>query len=171
MKRKLLIGLGVIVGIIIIIAVIATATGPEEQPGQIEPSTPPATASEQAYAATIAEHASKVSTAMYELSSFMSDPQIGNDEWTLKVAVQLAAIRVLYDEAMEIEPPTSMTDIHYKYVQAMKHYETATHLLAEGIDKLDATLINQATAELETGTQLLNEATELTGEFIEAGSK
>jgi len=187
MKKKLLIGLGAIVGIIIIIAVIATTTGPETQPGQIEPAQPPQTqptpgeitptpiptltASEQAYATTIAEDSSKVAKAMSELGSLMSNPQIGNDDWTLKVAAQLATIRVLYDEAMEIEPPSSMTDIHYKYVQAMKHYETATHLIAQGIDELDADLINQAVAELETGNQLINEATELTQEFTKAHSK
>ena len=95
----------------------------------------------------------------------MSNPLIGDDEWTLNVAVQLVTIQALYDEAIEINPPSSMTNIHYKYVQAMKHFESATQLIAQGIDELDANLINQATAEMNLGGQLIDEATELIEEF------
>jgi len=122
--------------------------------------------SEEAYATTIGDHASKVSEAMYTLSDLMANAEFGNDEWTLDVAVQLATIRVLYDEAMDIAPPNSMANIHYKYVQAMKHYETSTHLIAQGVDDLDVNLINQATTEILTGAQLMNEATKLTDEFL-----
>ena len=169
MSKKKLAGIIVacIIGIIVVVAV-ATSGEPTSTPPVTPPTPTPLTTSEQVYATTIADHSNKVSNAMYELSNLMSNPQIGNDEWTLKVASQLAAIRVLYDEAMEVEPPSSMTDIHYKYVQAMKHFETATHLIAEGVDTRDANLLNQATTELTTGNQLINEATNLLEEFKEA---
>ena len=78
---------------------------------------------------------------------------------------------MLYDEVLEMEPPSSMTHIHNKYVQAMKHYETATHLIPQGIDRLDADLIYQATAQIETGTQFLNESKSLLTVFVEERSK
>jgi len=125
------------------------------------------TPSEQAYATTMIDLNKKVSEAFDELSELMANPRMGDDEWTINVAVQLATIRVLYEEAMEIDPPASMAHIHYKYVQGMKHYETATHLIAKGLDELDTNLIDQATTEIYAGAQFVNEATELTNEFTE----
>ncbi len=168
MSKKKLVGIIVacVLGIIIVIAIAisggetpAPVTAPEEPTTTI-------TASEQAYATAIVEHSSKVSTAMSELSGLASEWQIGDDEWTFNVAIQLTTIRLLYDEAMEIEPPSSMADIHYKYVQAMQHFDTAVDLIIEGVDTLDADLINQATAEINSGTLFINEATRLTEEFF-----
>ena len=176
MSKKKLIGIIVasILGIFIVIGIAtsggetpAPVTTPAEPAQSTETEEPtPLTASEQTYAIAIGEHSGKVSTAFSELGALMSEPQIGNDEWTIDVAVQLVTIQTLYDEAMEMEPPSSMADIHYKYVQAMQHYDTAVDLVIEGIDALDADLINQATAEIETGNQFLNEATRLVEEFI-----
>ena len=94
------------------------------------------TPAEKVYATTIGDHAATVCEALTEIGKLMENPLIGNDEWTLDMAVQLAAIRVLYDEAMEMDAPSSMANIHLKYVQAMKHFEAATHLIADGIDEL-----------------------------------
>ena len=195
MSRKKKIGLGILGAVValVIIALVAPTSEPEpfpppegyssweayyEETGQspatttppettesAPPSEPAITPSEQAYTITIADHSSKASEALYELSALMSNPLIGDDEWTLNVAVQLVTIQALYDEAIEINPPSSMTNIHYKYVQAMKHFESATQLIAQGIDELDANLINQATAEMNLGGQLIDEATELIEEF------
>lgn len=146
---------------LILVALLVACIAPTAYAQEVTPS-------EQAYATTIADHSRKVGRAFEALSELMANPLMGDNEWTLAVAAHLATIRVLYEEAMEIEPPASMANIHYKYVQGMKHYETATHLVAQGFDELDVNLINQATAEISTGAQLVNEATELTEEFIEA---
>jgi hypothetical protein len=131
---------------------------------------PQITSDEQAYAITIANHADILSETFTELAGLMANPQLGDDEWTLNVATQLAIIRLLYDEAIEVTPPSSMANIHQKYVQAMSHYEAATHLIAQGIDELDPSLIDQATEELLRGGQLINEATQLIDEFTRAHS-
>lgn len=151
-------GIAVIIAVVITItAAIAVCTPPES---------PSITASEQNYATTMAEHSSSVGEAMSNLSDLMGNPQIGYDEWTIAVATEVTIIRLLYEEAQEIEPPSSMADIHDKYVQAMWHHNRSTYLLVEGIDTLDADLIDQATSEIETGTEYLNEATELLYNFI-----
>jgi len=152
---------GSIVAIIIIIAAISTCIPSE---------TPSLTASEQNYAATMSDHGSRVSEALGNLSDLMGNPQIGYDEWTLDVAIELTIIQLLYDEALEMEPPSSMADIHYKYIQAMSHLNSFVDLMTEGIDTLDADLIDQATSELEVATKYLNEVTELTEDFIAARS-
>lgn len=146
-------------------------SGISEPPAPAPAPTPQLTSSEQAYAITIVAHTTRVGQALTELGELMSNPQMGDDEWRLDVAVQLVTIRALYGEATEIDPPSSMTNIHYKYLQAMKHYATATDLIAEGIDELDANLIDQATTEMNMALQLTNEATKLMEEFTETHSK
>lgn len=161
-KKKLAGGIAVaIIAVIIIIAAVAICT-PTELPSL--------TASEQNYATTMADHSSRVGEAMTKISNLMGNPQIGDNEWTLDVATQLTIIRQGYDEALEIEAPSSMADIHYKYTQAMWHYDRSTDLIAEGIDTLNADLIDQATSEIEVGTEYINEAGELLSDFIAAHS-
>ena len=152
---------GSIVAIIIIITAVAICT-PNE--------TPSLTTSEQDYATTMAEHSSSVGEAMSNLSDLMGNPQIGYDEWTIDVATEVTVIRLLYEEVQEIEPPSSMADIHYNYVQAMWHYNRSMDLLVEGIDTLNPDLMDQAISEIEMGTEYLNEAIELTEDFIAAHS-
>lgn len=71
---------------------------------------------------------------------------------------------------MELEPPESMAHIHYKYVEGMQHFNTMTELLARGIDESDPDLLNEAIVEMETGAQLMDEATKLMEEFTEGHS-
>ena len=164
-KKRIRLGCGAIV----VIAVIGLIIGLLAPSDKTEESA--LTSSEQAYATTMANHALRVADAMDNLSELMLDAQIGNDAWTIQVAAQLVTIQMLNDEVLEIEPPGSMTHIHNKYVQAMKHFETATQLLPQGIDRLDADLIYQATTEIETGGQLMDETTSLLEIFVEERSK
>jgi len=152
---------GSIVAITIIIAAVAICSPPE---------LPALTASEQNYAATIADHGERVGEAMSNLSVLMGNPQIGYDEWTIDVATEVTIIRLLYEEAQEIEPPSSMAHIHNNYMQAMWHYDRAMDFLVEGIDALDADLIDQATSEIEVATEYINEVAEQTADFVAAHS-
>lgn len=171
-KSPWLIGcLGLVVIGVFIGVIIAITSSSESPPSTSPPTAPTITASEQAYANTIADHSMRVGEAFNEFSNLMSNPQIGDEEWTIKAATQLVIIQALYDEAMEIDPPSSMAHIHYKYVQAMQHYDTATDLIAEGIDTLNIDLINQAVAEIDLGNQLVSEATQLTNEFLATHSQ
>lgn len=161
-KKKWVGGIVVLItAVIIIIAAVAICT-----PTKL----PSLTASEQNYCTTIVDHSSTVGEAMTKLSDLMGNAQIGDDEWTLDVATQLTIIRLAYNEALEIEPPSSMADIHYHYTQAMWHYDSATDLIAEGIDTMNADLINQAGSEIEAGTEYINETTRLLSDFKAAHS-
>ena len=135
------------------------------------PTTEPSLNPEQAYTAAITDHAYRVSDTITQLSELMINPQMGNDTWASQVKAELATIQSLHDEATQMSTPASMVNIHYKYVLAISLYEDATHSIAQGIDTLDVNLINQAIAEINAGTQLLNEAIALLNEFIEAHSQ
>ncbi len=161
-KKQLAGGIAVlVVAAIIIIAAVAICTPPE---------TPSLTASEQNYAATMADHGSRVSEALGNLGDLMANPQFLDDEWILDVAIEITIIRLLYEEAQEIEPPNSMADIHYNYMQAMWHYDRSVDLIVEGIDTLNADLIYQATSEMEAGGEYINGVTEMLYDFIAARS-
>ncbi len=130
----------------------------------------PMTLEEQTYRITVENRAAICDQAINALSELMTNLQIGDAQWTVNVVVQIALIQAVYDEAIAIDPPISMAHIHDKYVQAMEHYTTATQLITQGIDEVNVNLINQATAEILTGVQLINEAIELLNEFILAHS-
>lgn len=135
------------------------------------PAEPTITPSEQAYVTTIADQTTTVGKAFTELGELSQNSQMGNDQWTLKVAAQLATIRIVYDKTMEVDPPSSMAEIHLKYIQAMKHFNDATYLIAQGVDELDPSLLDTATQEILTGNQLIEEATQLMLQFTKAHSK
>jgi len=128
--------------------------------------TPCLTASEQNYVATLADHTSSFAEEWNKITDLLEEPQIESDEWRIDVDTQLATLRPIYDEAFEIEPPSSMANIHDKYTQAMYHFDISTDLIAEGIDTLNADLLNEAVSDMELGIEDMEETTRLMDEFI-----
>jgi hypothetical protein len=161
--------LGVIVlAVIIGIIVVATSSG---TPATLPTSSSTITAAERAYALAIVDQASILSKALTELGDLSKNYRFGDNEWTTNVATQLVKIRMVHDEAMAMTPPSSMTEIHYQYTQGLEHYYTMTDLLSQGIDELDASLINQAVTEMDIGNGYITEATNLMNAFKESKSK
>ena len=152
---------GSIVAITIIIAAVVICAPPE---------TPSLTASERNYASTMEDHTGRVGEALGNIADLMGSPNIFSDEWILDLAIELTIIELLYDEALEIEPPSSMADIHYKYTQAMFHLDNYVDLMIEGIGTLDADLLDQALSELELVSEYIDESTEVLEDFVAARS-
>ena len=159
MKHKLIIFALITALIYVVLGNIVACTSTE---------TPCLTISEQNYNATLANHASRVGEESIELAYLLEEPQMENDEWRIDVDTKLTTIRMLYDEALEIEPTSSMAHIHDKYLQAMYHYDIAIELIAEGIDTQNSNLLDQAVSEMELGIEDMEEATRLMDDFITA---
>jgi hypothetical protein len=161
MSKKKLAGImvGCIVAIIVLVVIFTRSSTPT-----------PLTASERNYALAMADHGSRVVAAMSEASNLMENAQIGNDEWIQDLATQLARIRLLYDEALEMEPPSSMVDIHYKYIQAMSHIDTCTDFITEGIDTLNVNLLDQAKSESDMAMEYMGQAADMLSDFLAAHS-
>lgn len=102
------------------------------------------------------------------LSLLLEDPQILDDYWRMEVAIQTSMMRLLYEEIKEIEPPSSLSSFHAKYVESLYHYDKSCDLLVQGIDELDLDLIDEAGEEMEIATQFMEEATQLMTEFVES---
>jgi hypothetical protein len=103
-----------------------------------------------------------------ELGLLMGNPQILDDDWRFEVAFQVALRRILYEEVKAIDPPSSLSNYHNKYVESLYHYDKAGDLLLQGIDELDPDLLEEAGVEMEIGLQLMEEAGLLLDEFIES---
>jgi len=174
-KKKTNVWLMGCLGVIVLAAIIggivlATNSGaPTSAPASSEK--PTITATEKAYASTVGDQATTVATALTELGDLLQNYQLGNNEWTINVATQMAKIRMVYDEAMAMTPPSSMTEIHYKYTQGLEHFHTMTDLLAQGIDELDASLLEQAATEMNIGKDYITEATNLMNDFTKSKLK
>jgi hypothetical protein len=171
-KKKSKIGIISLAIILVALAAVGSCVVCIMQPESSDITAPtPFTAAEQAYASAIVDQSTTLAGALAELGDLSQNYQFGDDEWTINVATQLAKIRLVYDEAMAMSPPSSMTEIHYKYTQGLKHYNTMTELFAQGIDELNASLIEQATTEMYIGKDYITEATNLINAFTESRSK
>jgi len=130
--------------------------------------TPCLTANEENYATTFLDHGNRYTEELGILGGLLVEAEIENEEWRADVDTQIATLGLLYDEALEIEPPSSMTHIHDKYLQAMYHFDTAMDLLTEGIDTENPDLLDEAVLEIELGNEDFEECTTLYDDFIAA---
>jgi len=142
---------------IIMITLILIGCGSQNSSQAIQ-STPTPSA-EQQYLSTLNNQGVSLSEAMNGLSPLLSNEDVFNAQWRINVGYYLRKLQSVYKEAVLITPPPSMANIHYKYLEALRHYDTASRLMSQGIDNLDADFIRQAGAELNSGTQDLKEAT------------
>lgn len=166
--------LAVIVGVIALGMVITSAyflideyssNGGSTNGTQSVPEQEAITVAEQDYLSTLTDHTETMGDAFTNLGILFESPQYFDDDWILYTAVELVIIQLVYEEVLEISPPSSLTNIHSKFIEAMAHYNTSTYLIIQGIDYLNPSLIEQATTEMDIGTQLVYETTQLIEAF------
>ena len=166
MKRKLLRVLLVVVLLVIGLIIIGECSSEVGEPTSIPTDVGETiTVSEQNYLTGLDKNSDTVSKAFIEFTNLTQNPQIGNEEWTVKVAIQLVTIQKAYEEAAKMSPPESLREVHSKYIKAMSCYNDMAYLFAEGIDNNDSELINEATRKIEEGSELIKEATAAVDKF------
>ncbi|MCX6009827.1 MAG: hypothetical protein NTW48_07350 [Chloroflexi bacterium] len=119
------------------------------------------TSAERDYLLTTSDISVRMGNALTELGTLLQDANIGDTQWSMDVAAQIIIIRGLYDEVVNISPPSSMNQIHSKFLQAMYHFNSMTDYLTDGIDNMDESALNQATTEMELGHNLILEVTDM----------
>jgi len=171
MKRTLLRVLLVVVLLVIGFIIIGECSSTPGEPTSIPKveETPKIeetiTVSEQNYLTGITKINNTVNEAFIEFTNLIQNLQIGNDDWTTKVAIQLVTIQTAYEEVIKINPPNSLKEAHSKYVQAMSCYNDMTYLFAQGIDNNDSELIDKATQKMLEGNELIDEVTTAIDKF------
>lgn len=105
-------------------------------------------------------------TGAMELFSDLStkasnDPSLLTDtDWKQKMAFALASMGEYIGQIQAINPPDSLSDIHDILLQAMDEYQFTVDNFATALDTMDSDLINECTAHMQKGNELMGEATD-----------
>lgn len=134
-------------------------TAEPTQPPEPTQGLPELTTAECTYLNTFGDQLETIGSAMAEFGDLFAAPELFSDEWIIDVAIQLAILRLAYDDATALDPPQSLAAVHGSYISAITKLNDATFLIAEGIDNIDADSINEAanlmveaTTDINTGT-------------------
>jgi len=122
---------------------------------------PKESAKETAYRLAIIKQSSQWGTAFTEFGTLMQNPQFFNDEWTIKVATQIAIMRTLVDEARELKAPDKFTEVHSEYMKGIEDFSWMADNLPKAIDDLDTQAIEKCTEKMQSGTAYIGQATKL----------
>lgn len=139
----------------------ATATVVPASPTPIATPTPGLSAAEQAYLAQVVELSDTLKESLTRAAELFGAPAIGDAEWTISLAAELATWQVAAQEARELKPPSRFAEFHSLFVDALGDLEAAADLVAQGIDNLDPDLVSRGTEKMEAGTRKIREATQL----------
>lgn len=149
----------------VIIGVVALASGKDDSKSQPTPQSPSITATEAAYASSVANNASKIGTAIDSIIEIFEDPDMGDSTWQVKVGARLGALQYWIKEARKMTPPPSMQAIHTKYTEGLDHYYNFADLMDQAVKTVDQTYVTKAMTEFKAGTTCINETTEMLSEF------
>lgn len=82
------------------------------------------------------EKINTITNATIELSEYLSNPQLNNEDWIIGVAIQAASIQVAHEELTEMDVPPEMTEIHEATLNGTKDCSIAMDYLLAGIDNI-----------------------------------
>ena len=114
---------------------------------------------EGTYSEKVVENAGYITNALRRMSELILNPQIGNNRWALDLAAQSAAVKLAYQEALEMVPPTKFKKVHTQYLSALALYDEAVDDLNYGIDNLDKSRLDRAAKRIVEGNESMDKAT------------
>lgn len=119
------------------------------------------------YFTTVANKTKELGDALGSLGELMTDPQIGTDDWTIAVSLQMATIQLAHEAISDLEIPPGLEGFHEFLTSATGDCSEATDHLAKGLDNLDkneldlsASFIKSCNGKLDDLTKRMNEAIE-----------
>lgn len=127
--------------------------------------TQPLSAEEQEYVSTILSQTTFMTESFTTFTELTQNPQIGDDQWTLRMAAVLVGWKTTYESAQSMAVPPAFAEIHATYLEGLSYYASAADDIASGLDSFDASLLNQATQKLALGTADIQEANRLLQEL------
>jgi hypothetical protein len=134
---------------------------PVGEDGQTEEQPEPLTATEREYAETVGDQMTLLTQSMDTFVELTANPQIGDEEWTLRLAAVLYTWKFTYEQAQELSPPLAFQEIHNTYLEAMRLLETAADDIAVGFDRNDPTRLQQAIEDMALGIDNLEKVEQL----------
>lgn len=111
--------------------------------------------------------------ASADLSELFTNPRLGDNEWTVRVAGRLTVIRYVYQEASAIVPPEALKNAHQTALTGLSLCNDGATLVIAGLDNLDGDALAQAMdafircgSTIDTATDMMQAAVsgdEITG--------
>ena len=145
-------------------AATVAAHGDQAPPADV----PPAglTAEESAYAAAMGAILTGMGESLERAADLFEHPRYEDQEWVIALATELVIWQASYTEAVALQPPPSMVDIHALLVEALRLFSEAADDMATGIGTFDAARLNQALDKIAQGQILIDQARGLLDEFF-----
>lgn len=100
---------------------------------------------------------SKTFTTLGEL---FSNPKIGTNDWTIKVASEIQIMKTLTKEAEGIVPTERYKEAHDIYLKGVKEFMWVALNLPKAIDDMDSNLMNRISDRMIIGSEYVQEATD-----------
>lgn len=119
-------------------------TGLETIPTDRPTLTPDPNARLDRYKEIVRENLTDLGNASTELAPLMQQPRIGQDDWTIPVAVRFARIQAAHDNLAGTKPPAEAEVFHAALIDATADCSAATKQFGRGVDTLDREMLNSA---------------------------
>ena len=124
------------------------------------------TLAQASYFLALSEIQSGVATAFADLGeTFMLAGEqptlIFDDDWRLNVAITLTTMNIAAEQIRTLNPPPGLEDLHALQLQIADQLEIVTSSSVQGIDDVDAALLDEATAAIARTNTLVERSTEI----------
>ncbi|MBT5774076.1 MAG: hypothetical protein HOH95_06830 [Dehalococcoidia bacterium] len=137
---------------------------PQQQPSTATPTSEPTTPSPEAtpacptldqatYFLALSKIQTGVAAAFADLGETFAlageEPLlIFNDDWRLNVAITLTTMNIAAEQIRALNPPPGLEDLHALQLQIADQLEIVTSSSVQGIDDVDAALLDEATTAI-----------------------
>jgi hypothetical protein len=163
------IGCAVLLGVCMVLGIIGSLvnTGSTASPGMIASQQQPtairsgsssAILSSAAYESAVLSQSDALSVSMGRFAVLAQNPQFYDGQWKIEVSTELAVWRATYRDAQAMAAPSGYEAFHRKYMAALSQFDAAASKVARGIDTINPDLIEDASADMDAGTRLIDEA-------------
>jgi hypothetical protein len=150
-------------------APVAEPTSAREQPTLIPTPEPVATATSEpvalsereAYIEALRPAFENLSGGLTDLGGLMGDPQLGEQSWTVAVALATLKVEDARDQVAAITPPADLADAHAQLVRVFNRCDASVEELRPAIDERSVERMGLAGQLLElcqSGLRELNES-------------
>jgi hypothetical protein len=165
------IGCAVLLGICMLLGIIGALANPgsdgvssidrssnQSRPAATWAGSSNANISSTVYQSAVMSQADALSVSMGRFAVLAQDPQFFSGTWMVEVETELAIWQATYREALSMSTPSGYDAFHRKYVAALAKFDAAASKVTNGIDTNNPGLIEDASADMDEGIRLIDEA-------------
>lgn len=113
------------------------------------------------YAKVIARESATMESSWGRLTNLLQSPKPKDKTWKIALSNELTTWQQIYQEARLWAPPPAYQQFHAKYLQGLEKFSEAARDLQNGLDKIDAGLVNSALSKMQQGVNLVAQANNL----------